>query len=271
MRYCVIGDIGGHREVLAKLLARAGCSPGQGRIPDDLTVVQVGDLVHRGPDSAGVVSLVDEFLAGPDGDRWLQLAGNHEAQYVRPGGATFRWDEVLPESTIATLRRWWDQGWMVPAVDAGGVLVTHAGLTRGFWQSLGEPGSARETAAAINGLPRERSSSLWREGVLILGVPMAGAGPLWASASDEVIPGWLGYPVPFTQIMGHSSLVNRRGELRTDDPHVIDTITLLPAEGMGYATVAGRQFWCIDPTHTSEPAPAWNGVIVDQGIVTPLG
>jgi hypothetical protein len=46
----VIGDIGGHLSELRTELVRLGAGP-DGWLPDDLIVVQVGDLIHRGPDT----------------------------------------------------------------------------------------------------------------------------------------------------------------------------------------------------------------------------
>jgi hypothetical protein len=61
VRVAVIGDIGGHLNELRTELVRLGAGQ-DGRLPDDLIVVQVGDLIHRGPDSDGVVALVDRYL-----------------------------------------------------------------------------------------------------------------------------------------------------------------------------------------------------------------
>ena len=77
----VVGDIGGHVDELHRELGRLGADPQTGRLPDDLTVVQVGDLVHRGPDSERVIALVDRYLREQPG-QWVQLLGNHEAHYV---------------------------------------------------------------------------------------------------------------------------------------------------------------------------------------------
>ena len=40
----------------------------------------MGDLIHKGPDSAGCIAVADLMLL--DG-RWIQLADNYEAQYRR--------------------------------------------------------------------------------------------------------------------------------------------------------------------------------------------
>lgn len=50
-------------------------------------ICQVGDLIHKGPDSSAVVALVDQIIDSNPG-RWVQLLGNHEAQYLS-GGTQF--------------------------------------------------------------------------------------------------------------------------------------------------------------------------------------
>ena len=50
-RVAVIGDVGGHADQLRKVLRELGAESEQ--LPSDLIVIQVGDLVDRGPDSIG--------------------------------------------------------------------------------------------------------------------------------------------------------------------------------------------------------------------------
>src|SRR3569833_1364189 len=79
----LVGDVGGCATQLAEAVAPYVDDPGA-------VVVQVGDLVDRGPDSSAAVEYVDARLPG---GRWVQLVGNHEGQYQ--GGARF-WPEPLP-------------------------------------------------------------------------------------------------------------------------------------------------------------------------------
>ncbi|HWU20427.1 MAG TPA: metallophosphoesterase, partial [Nocardioides sp.] len=166
-RIAVIGDVGGHLEALRAELARIGVpQEGAGEIPEDLVVVQVGDLVHRGPDSAGVVALVDTHLRRTP-DRWLQLIGNHEAYYVY--GPQFRLDERLHRTAANTLRDWWQEGLLRAAVAFGtggeSFLVTHAGLTWSYWRLyLGAPARASDAAAALNDMLRRGDDRLLRTG-----------------------------------------------------------------------------------------------------------
>jgi serine/threonine protein phosphatase 1 len=69
----VIGDIHGRLDLLDALLARIAAQPGG----DTARILFVGDLVDRGPDSAGVLARV-HALHKADPDRVLCLMGNHE-------------------------------------------------------------------------------------------------------------------------------------------------------------------------------------------------
>ena len=207
MRHAVIGDIGGHVTALRHELVRLGVDVEAGTIPDDLTLVQVGDLVHRGPDSEAGVALVDRFLRHGDG-RWVQLVGNHEAQYLRY--PAFEWHDWIDEDAAGVLRHWWDSGQMhVAAVvpsPAGEVVVTHAGVTEEFWRrDLGRPQTATAAADRLNRMPGDGNNALFRGGVMLSGRLAMRAGPLWAEPARELLASWKGHRMPFNQVHGHAS------------------------------------------------------------------
>src|SRR5580704_8864056 len=134
--------------MLRRCLQELDADTATGIIPDDLVVVQVGDLVHRGPDSTGVVALVDRMMSASPG-QWVQLIGNHEAQEGL-GGPDF-WHEPLSPGLRSDLRRWVDgnQARLAVALDTveyGPVLVTHAGLTRHKWVAIGRPDEPDDAA-----------------------------------------------------------------------------------------------------------------------------
>lgn len=260
-RYAVIGDVGGHLVDLRRELVRLGADPDTGRLPEDLTVIQVGDLVHRGPDSAGVVALVDRVLREQP-DRWVQLVGNHETRYL--DAPSFAWPERLDDRTVATLRSWWDErlfrvAAVVPLLDGGEALVTHAGLTSGFWRGvLGAPPTANQTAAALNALIGAGSDELFRAGQLLLGGgPDPAAGPLWAVAATELVPSWLGAGSGFSQIHGHTSLYawdDRRFQVREEIARrtTVDEQARHEVTKLGGTVIIG-----VDPCHGVRPASSW--------------
>jgi hypothetical protein len=73
-RIVIIGDVGGCADQLAMAIQPLSDEP-------DTVIIQVGDLIDRGPDSAGVLALVhDRLESHPRG--WVRLIGNHEAPYL---------------------------------------------------------------------------------------------------------------------------------------------------------------------------------------------
>lgn len=86
-RCLVIGDIHGCRDEMLELLDRAGLN-------DDDTILALGDIVDRGPES---VAVVDFFQSRPGA---FSLIGNHERKHVR----SFR-GEVPPAYSQVLTRR----------------------------------------------------------------------------------------------------------------------------------------------------------------------
>jgi hypothetical protein len=271
-RVAVIGDVAGHPDALRAELVRLGADPATLALPDDLTVVQVGDLVHRGPDSPAVIALVDGYLTRQPG-RWVQLVGNHEAQYLRE--PAFRWPEVLPEPSARTLRDWWRSGAMraAAAVSAGEVqlLVTHAGLTEGFWRlALGSPASAVLAARALNSFIGTHEDVLLSAGQMLGGGDANYvAGPVWASAGAEVIPSWLdsGARLPFDLVHGHSSVADWRRRRFTVEQRIGELMSVDDARAHTTATLPGGRIVGVDPGHSRRPHHPWEAFVLDEAVV----
>ncbi|KAB2810802.1 hypothetical protein F9L07_02320 [Pimelobacter simplex] len=257
-RYAVIGDVGGHAGALRAELARLGVpDEGRGPIPDGLVVVQVGDLVHRGPESEEVVRQVDGYLRRQPG-RWVQLIGNHEAQYVRP--ATFQWPTPLDPVAADRVRAWWREGLMVPAaVLAPDVLVTHAGVTAPFWREvLGAPRTASEIAEALAALARADDPALFRAGAMLQGrEPDPRAGPLWAAAASELVPSWTGTPLPVDQVHGHSSAYDWGSGAWRLAPDLVPHAHLDAEARHVTIELAGGRIVGVDPDHGATAHPRW--------------
>lgn len=264
----MIGDVGGHLPDLVHELSRLGADPATGRLPHDLTVVQVGDLVHRGPDSAGVVELVDSYLRTQP-DQWVQLVGNHEAQYLRD--PAFAWPEQLGDATAGTLRRWWADGQMRVATSVRGrgesFLITHAGLTQRFWSEvLGRLVDATRVAAALNSLIGTHEDVLFHAGQMLNGGrPDLVAGPVWASAGSELVPSWLESTMPFSQVHGHARVTDRRGR-RTAVGDEVARRTVVDLEARHETThLAGGRIIGIDPGHGREARRPWRAWEIETG------
>jgi hypothetical protein len=261
MRIAVIGDVGGHAAPLCNELSRLGADP-DGRLPADLLVVQVGDLIHRGPDSAKVIDIVGHYL-GTQPRQWIQLIGNHEAHYLRP--PVFRWPDAdaLCRKHIRLLNRWWRDGAAVAAVAVDSAeesfLITHAGITAEFWSTiLGGPSTAAEAARRVNELAKAESDALFRAGTFLHGAIDPSAGPLWADTAVELLPGWADRRMPFSQIHGHSSITEWRGH----DPSLPRTgiealVTIDYAAKHETVHLDGGRLVGVDPDHRDTPTSPW--------------
>lgn len=260
VRVAVIGDVAGHLTELRAELDRLGADPATQRLPPGLVVVQVGDLVHRGPDSAAVVALVDRYLRDQP-EQWVQLAGNHEVQYLAE--PRFAWPERLDPTSAETLRRWWRSGQMVAAValktPGEDFLVTHAGLTVGFWREvLDRLITAEVVAAALNSLIGTHEDVLFAAGQMLGGGrPDRLAGPLWAAAATELVEPWLHAHLPFSQIHGHTSLTDwSRPGPQLHGP-VGGATTLDVTTKHETTRLAGGRIIGVDPGHGVRPRLPW--------------
>jgi serine/threonine protein phosphatase 1 len=77
-RVYAIGDIHGRCDLLCRMIARIEADE-VGRAPADTTVILLGDLVDRGPDSAGVIATAREWAKRR---KVRILAGNHEEMFL---------------------------------------------------------------------------------------------------------------------------------------------------------------------------------------------
>jgi hypothetical protein len=256
-RVVVIGDIGGHASQLRWVLKACGATEA---VPPGTIIIQVGDLIDRGPDSAEVLDIVDRYVSTQP-DRWVQLLGNHEAQYLH-----YRrqfWHEQLGETQQAILRRWWHNEHMHVAAavrDAQGdeYLITHAGLTLGCWQELDEPMTAATAAMLLNLRPDEL---LWRT-----------SGPLWAESGMELHEPWMefysgGGFVPFGQIHGHSAIVGYGDHSWHASERVRQRACADWRARHFRVRIGGRQFVGIDPKHGKTGATQWQPLIFEEAEV----
>jgi hypothetical protein len=91
----VVGDVHGELDALRALLGHLGYDA-SGRHPDGRTLVFAGDLCDRGPDSPGVIELVQAMV---EGGRALAVLGNHELSLLRgdrKDGNDWFWSEGFP-------------------------------------------------------------------------------------------------------------------------------------------------------------------------------
>jgi len=269
VRLALFGDVGGHRLLLADALTDLEADVDAGRLPDDLTVVQLGDLIDRGPDSAGCVALADRFMRASPG-RWIQLLGNHEGNRV--GGEPF-WDEELDSAACQTLDSWWhdERASLAVAIDSvemGEVVVTHGGVVRALWELLRRP-DAPSLATTINGWVGARADLAFAPGQQL----GSGAvpGPVWPDAGAELYPSWVGQSMPFSQVHGHSSIYEwPEGRPR---PHLAKAVRKLaradPTTRREIVDIDGRTLVGIDPTLGFSGADKIHPLILHGDVLVP--
>jgi len=245
--------------MLRRCLQELGADTSAGTLPDDLVVVQVGDLVHQGPDSVGAVALV-ERMQSTSPDQWVQLLGNHEAQEGL-GGPDF-WPESLPESCRRQLRRWVDEdrarlAVALDTVEFGPVLVSHAGLTRQKWVAIGRPDAAEDAARALNKEFAADPELAFAAGDMLGVRPRLPVGVTWASPR-ELLGSWDMEPLPFSQVHGHAS--PRRWAAGTWAPGLSRRTTLRAVADeqrrhCDFAWPGGEHIVCVDPDYGADEAP----------------
>jgi hypothetical protein len=144
----LIGDVHGCREELELLLVRLGydiARDEQGRgvdahHPDGRSVVFLGDLVDRGPDTPGVLRLAMGMVAAGHA---LCVTGNHEDKLLRAlRGRQVKVAHGLAESLaqldtagpefIAAVVRFLDGLVVHYVLDEGRLVVAHAGLKEAY-------------------------------------------------------------------------------------------------------------------------------------------
>ncbi len=112
MRTYAIGDIHGQRALLEAAHARIAAD--RARTGDDTApVVHVGDLVDRGPDSAGVLARLVAGIAA--GEPWVVLCGNHDRMF-----AGFLTDPAWHDPGLRA-----DLGWLNPRLGGDTTLASY--------------------------------------------------------------------------------------------------------------------------------------------------
>ena len=231
MTTVIVGDIGGQYDLFRDVIASAGGNPDTGVLPDDTTMIQVGDIVrfHPSPDldSLACAQYAQKLIDVNDG-RYIQMLGNHETPLL--GGAMDPnwWVTDIP-GVKPIVSRWWDEKLASLAVvlrkeNQPDLLITHAGLTRGYMDWLGTT-TAFEAAHKLNSFVGNVGiEEFERLGGLVTGIKNPAADIVWALVGMELHDSWKGENPGFNQLHGHSCLMEWEEEKFWNDipEYVID-------------------------------------------------
>lgn len=205
-RVAILGDVGGFVDQLVACLSRLGVTSSVW--PDDLHVIQVGDLLGGNQDVA-CCDLVEPHLRT---GRWTQLAGNWELEAVGGPAVTSRKRGAADPAAIARFGGWFDAGLVAFATtvttrSGRTAVVTHAGVTQQWWLEYCDAETDPVLAAAmINEAPR---NPLYLNGEMC-GRPGSAPSPVWAS-TRELWSSWAPGGLPWSQVHGHTATVDTAG------------------------------------------------------------
>ena len=238
----VIGDIGGHADAFRRALAEIGADPVSLELPPDVTVVSVGDLIDRGPQSLECLNIARQAQR-INKERWVQLVGNHEANWLEE--IYLFYSDTEPE-VINALREWSEEGtlYLAAYINDPSVLITHAGLS-----DLGSPSDPAVAAERINSAWGTALHPLVARPGMVLGYkPSSSAGVCWADSGYELLPEWLTHPMPFTQVHGHSTTYDWAKSVWRAPVEVIKASWLDRSRRHVHTQVGGRNVVGVDPS-----------------------
>ncbi|KAJ8608896.1 hypothetical protein CTAYLR_005304 [Chrysophaeum taylorii] len=223
-RMVVIGDLHGDRDALVEILVAAGVSDAscEWRGGQDAVVVQLGDVVDRGPDSEGANACLRRLQASAPG-AVFRLAGNHEVIWAE-GDFRFASRTETPAVRSRLIRMWLDEvsaGNVVGAYAAGPVLFTHAGFRPAMLAKVSPDPFAQNPASVAASLARLVNSELRSAVEKCSGIRCAFEGDLFSAGRDRGGNGvggtfWTDFgilldadadalPAGLVQVVGHSA------------------------------------------------------------------
>lgn len=230
MKTVIVGDIGGQYDLFRDVVESVGGDPETGVLPKNITMIQVGDIV-RFANSPALNSLAcaqyAQKLIEVNEGRYIQMLGNHETPLLG-GHLDPHWSvRELPE-VEPIVQRWWEEKLAHLAVSLTkdghrDILITHAGLTRGYMEWLGTETSF-EAAQKLNSFVGNVSIQEFEQaGRLVTGNRNTSADMVWALVG-ELHTSWKDSTPEFNQIHGHSCLMEWESEKFWSDipQHVID-------------------------------------------------
>ena len=208
-----VGDVHGQFDGLVKILRRAGVIDNDHRwCGGHSRLVQIGDILDRGPFSLKVDALLDRLQAEAlaDGGEVIRLIGNHELELMMEN---YLISEFQREQAILMREKLIGQvlaGQLKAAYAYKGFLFTHAGVTRKlmriFQLQLEDPNAAN-LAILINLIFKESiKHAFFKHPIFNISISRKGpdrfGGIFWEDLEDLVDSYPQGSPV--WQVFGHT-------------------------------------------------------------------
>lgn len=185
-RVVALGDLHGDLDNAIRTLQLAGATDAEGRwTGGDLTLVQTGDTIDRGPDSKAVIELLQRLQreAQAAGGRVIAVVGNHEAMNVLGDWRYVAEGDVAAFGGVEARRAAFDLNgpigrWILQndaVVQLGEVVFAHGGVSE-RWAPHGAKALALMARRALAGGDRAvlgDDGPLWYRGYLLAEEPLA--------------------------------------------------------------------------------------------------
>lgn len=267
-RYAILPDVGAHLEVFKNMLEKAGVNLATLVIPEGLTIIQLGDLVHKGVEPLECLRLAYN-MKQKNGGKYIQILGNHEAHYLGGPDLTGRAGVThIGVESEELLKHMWREGLMQPAYAAetvdGETLFTHGGLTHTTWLKAGA-GDALHTAEKLNTAGSNLAAKinntsdtelLFKEGKLLTGIVTSDVGVIHPRTGSEFTHSWLQKKsMPFHQIHGHETMKHwAGGDWHDDVPEYVKLLTIVDEVNRYTKIFVGNKYiWSVDPAYGVAP------------------
>lgn len=155
-RRIIVGDIHGELNAFTQILRHAGIiDRGNRWIAADTILIQTGDVIDRGPDSLGAVSLLGTLQAQAIGhsSRVVRCCGNHELMLLQQNFNHVNFSD--PDALAERCRQEIGQGLLHAAYTDGSRLYTHAGVRTIVHDHLIEEIEGADPSQRVGGITLE--------------------------------------------------------------------------------------------------------------------
>jgi len=208
----VMGDVHGHYVQFIMMLGAAGLvDENLAWIGGDSVLIQMGDVIDKGPDSVKTDELADalQIQAAAAGGEFVRLIGNHELELIMGNFFMSELDRQMAQKYKDKLTAGVMAGRLKAAYHARGLLFTHAGvcnkLLNIFKMQLGALTETKVASLINNIFLNCVKHSFYKHPIFNISVSRGGTdkygGIFWEDLQDL----YASFPrSPVKQVVGHS-------------------------------------------------------------------